>query len=57
MNETETVTVTWMDGTQKTFTCYDSRVHEGVLFLIQRPYSAEPKRAIPLHNVRDWTTT
>lgn len=49
------VIVTWMDGTQETYRCYDTRVSEGVLFLNQRMHSSEPTRCIPLANVRTWT--
>ena len=49
------VTVTWMDGTQETYTCYDARITDGVLVLNQRMHSGQPARRIPLANVRIWT--
>lgn len=51
-----TVIITWMDGQQETYRCEDFRVADGVLYLTQRMYSSEPKRAIPLGNVRIWLT-
>lgn len=50
-----TVVVTWMDGKQETYTCYDYRAADGVLYLTQRMHSSQPKRGIPLGNVRVWT--
>ena len=50
-----TVVVTWMDGQKETYTCYDYRAADGVLWLTQRMHSSEPKRGIPLGNVRIWT--
>jgi hypothetical protein len=50
------VTVTWMDGRQETYACDDYRVREGVLWLDPpRRGAVEPKRRIPLANVRIWT--
>lgn len=51
-----TVTVTWTDGKQETYQCYDAHADDGVLYLSQRMHSGQPKRAIPLANVRLWTT-
>jgi hypothetical protein len=49
------IVVTWLDGKQETYTCYDYRVSEGVLFLNQRMHSGQPGRAIPLAGLRIWT--
>lgn len=51
-----TVVVTWTDGQQETYRCYDAHAKDGVLYITQRMHSSEPARAIPLHNVRIWTT-
>lgn len=50
-----TVTVTWLDGKQETYRCYDAQARDGVLYLSQRMHSLEPMRAIPLGSVRIWT--
>lgn len=51
-----TVTVTWMDGKQETYRCYDARARAIPLHLTQRLNSGQPARAIPLASVRIWTT-
>lgn len=51
----ETVVVTWIDGTQETYRCYEAHAKDGVLYLTQRMHSGEPERSIPLANVRIWT--
>jgi hypothetical protein len=52
-----TVVITWLDGKQETYTCGETRVADGVLYLIQPRYPAtvEPARGIPLAGVRSWT--
>lgn len=52
-----TVTVTWMDGMQETYPCYTAHTDgSGAnLYLSQRMHSGQPKRGIPLANVRIWT--
>ena len=52
-----TVTVTWVDGAQEAYSCYDASARDGVLYLSQRMHSGEPMRAIPLASVRIWTRT
>lgn len=51
-----TVTVTWMDGKQDTYRCYDAYAKDGVLHLTQHMNSGEPVRAFPVANIRIWTT-
>jgi hypothetical protein len=50
-----TVVVTWLDGTQETYSCYDLKVRESVLYLSQREHGGTPARAIPLASMRFWT--
>lgn len=52
------VHVIWIDGTIETFSCNQAVAKDGVLYLFIGHYPAtdEPNRAIPLVNVRLWTT-
>jgi hypothetical protein len=50
------VTITWLDGTQEMYPCHSWRVDDGVLYLTQRMYSEQPKRAFPVSNIRTWTS-
>jgi hypothetical protein len=51
-----TVVITWMDGKQEVYRCYDARVGDGVLYLSQHMNSGEPARSFPIANIRTWTT-
>jgi hypothetical protein len=53
----KTVTVTWMDGKQETYTADSTGVEDGRLKIYQARGSDEPFRAIPLCNVREYTIT
>jgi hypothetical protein len=48
-----------MDGEQTTYTCYGAQTDASGanLYLTQRMHSSEPKRGIPLANVRMWEVT
>lgn len=51
-----TVIVTWLDGLQETYSCYEYRTGtDGVLWITQRMHSGQPKRGIPLAGVRIFT--
>jgi len=52
-----TVTVTWLDGRQEIYTCNQTRIRDGVLYLLQDHYPAsdEPNRMIPLDGLREWS--
>jgi hypothetical protein len=53
--EVITVVVTWIDGETETYTCYDYRAADGVLYLNQRMHSGKDRVMIPLASVRVWT--
>lgn len=50
------ITVTWMDGKQESYPVSEFTVREGVLYLQPREHTQDPNRAIPVANVRMWTT-
>lgn len=51
-----TVTVTWLDGTQETYTGRDVQVTDrNNLVISQQMHSRDPVRVIPLDNVRIYT--
>jgi hypothetical protein len=51
------VTVTWLDGKEETYKGFDAFVsNRNNLVITQQMYSQEPKRVIPLDNVRSYTT-
>ena len=49
------ITITWMDGQEKTYTCKSVEVEDGRLKIWQPSPSPEPYRAVPLCNVREYT--
>jgi hypothetical protein len=53
-----TVTITWMDGKQETYTCHNAQEGNGVLYLQQPTYpdTGQPHRQFPIASIRTWTT-